>query len=164
MTFRGDQLGWPPVQEPRVPLLIGGAGEQVTLKRVAQYADMCSLEAGRARTPEEVRRKLEVLRGHCEAIGRPYASIVRGHFENRVILAPTEERAQRKVDALPPVYRALVAATGRTPGQLVEYYRPLIAAGVQYLVVNLATHDDVETVELLAERVLPELQGLAETA
>jgi alkanesulfonate monooxygenase SsuD/methylene tetrahydromethanopterin reductase-like flavin-dependent oxidoreductase (luciferase family) len=164
MTFRGDGLLWPPVQEPRVPLLIGGAGEQLTLKQVARYADMCSLEAGRAPTPEEVGRKLGVLRAHCEAIGRPYASIVRSHFENRVILAPTEERARRKLEALPPVYRNLVAAAVRTPRQLVEHYRPLIAAGVQYLVVNLATHDDVETVELLAERVMPELQDLAETA
>src|SRR5262245_19984871 len=164
LTVRGDQFGWPPVQSPRVPLLIGGAGEQLTLERVARYADMCSLEAGRARTPEEVGHKLAVLRGHCEAIGRPYASVIRSHFENRVILAPTEERARRKQDALPPVYRGLVAAAVRTPGQLIGYYRPLIAAGIQYLVVNLATHDDVETLELLVERVMPELQGLAESA
>jgi alkanesulfonate monooxygenase SsuD/methylene tetrahydromethanopterin reductase-like flavin-dependent oxidoreductase (luciferase family) len=162
MAFRGDALGWPPVQAPRVPLLIGGAGERLTLKRVAQYADMCNLESGRARTPEEVRHKLAVLRRHCEALGRPYASIIRSHFENRVILAPTEERARRKLDRLPPIYRGL--ATVRLPGQLVEHYRPLIAAGIQYVVVNLATHDDVETVELLAERVLPALQDLADPA
>ena len=36
------------------------------------------------------------------------------------------------------------------------------AAGIQYVVVNLATHDDVETIELLAERVLPALQGFAD--
>jgi alkanesulfonate monooxygenase SsuD/methylene tetrahydromethanopterin reductase-like flavin-dependent oxidoreductase (luciferase family) len=158
-TIRGDRFGWPPVQEPRVPLLIGGSGEQLTLRRVAQFADMCNLEAAHAPTADEVRHKFAVLRHHCEAIGRPYESIVRSHFANSVILAPCEERAQRKRESLPEsVGRALV----RTPSQLVEEYRPVVAAGIQYFVVNLATHDDVETVELLATRVLPELQRLAE--
>jgi hypothetical protein len=76
--------------------------------------------------------------------------------------AQCEEQAQRERDRLPPLYRG--AAIVRLPGQLVEYYRPLVAAGIQYLVVNLATHDDVETVELLTERVLPALQDLADPA
>lgn len=158
--FRGDRFGWPPVQEPRVPLLIGGAGEQVTLRRVARFADMCNLEASHARTPEDVRHKFAVLKGFCDAIGRPYASVVRSHFLNQVILAPTEERARRKVEALPESLRRAVV---HTPRQLIEYYRPLVAVGVQYLVINLATHDDVETIELLSARVLPELQHAAES-
>jgi len=164
LTTRGDAFRWPPVQEPRVPLLIGGAGEKVTLRRVAEYADMCNIEtspvqAGDARTAEDVRRKLDILRGYCEAIGRPYESIVRSHFLNQVVLAPTAERAQRKREALPAIYR-----TVRTPRPLVDYYRPFLAAGVQYLIVNLASHDDVETIELLIKQVLPELQGFAEAS
>jgi alkanesulfonate monooxygenase SsuD/methylene tetrahydromethanopterin reductase-like flavin-dependent oxidoreductase (luciferase family) len=162
LTTRGDAFRWPPVQAPRVPLLIGGSGEKVTLRRVAEHADMCNIEtspvqAGDARTPEDVRRKLDVLRGHCKAIGRPYESIVRSHFQNQVVLAPTAERAQRKHDARPAVYR-----TVQTPRQLVEHCRPFLRAGVQYLIVNLASHDDVETIELLTQQVLSELQGLAE--
>ena len=145
-----------------MPLLIGGAGERVTLRRVAEYADMCNLETkpgstGDARTPEDVRRKLAVLRGHCQAIGRPYESMTRSHFQNQVVLAPTAERAQRKHEDRPTVYR-----TVQTPRQLIEYYRPYLSAGIQYLIVNLAAHDDVETVELLSTRVMPiqELAGL----
>jgi F420-dependent oxidoreductase-like protein len=51
-------------------LLIGGGGEKRTLKLVAQYADACNLFAG-----PEVSHKLDVLREHCEAVGRPYDEI-----------------------------------------------------------------------------------------
>ena len=50
-------------------------------------------------------------------------------------------------------------ATVATNGVDLDYYRPLVEAGVQYLIVNLATHDDMETLELLAEQVIPALQG-----
>jgi alkanesulfonate monooxygenase SsuD/methylene tetrahydromethanopterin reductase-like flavin-dependent oxidoreductase (luciferase family) len=166
-TIRGDALRWPPVQKPRVPLLIGGGGEKVTLRRVAEYADMCNIEtnavrADGARTADDVRRKFDVLRGHCEAIGRPYASIVRSHIQNMVVLAPTANRADRKQEALPAIYRERGNVTVRTPRQLTEHYRPFVRAGVQYLIANLATHDDVETIELLTSQVVPELQGLTE--
>ena len=57
-----------PLHRPRV--LIGGGGERKTLRLVAQYADACNLFVG-----PELPRKLDVLRGHCEAVGRPYDEI-----------------------------------------------------------------------------------------
>lgn len=59
-----------PISEP--PILIGGSGERKTLRLVAQYADACNLF-----TPsvEEVAHKLDVLRGHCDAVGRDYDTI-----------------------------------------------------------------------------------------
>jgi alkanesulfonate monooxygenase SsuD/methylene tetrahydromethanopterin reductase-like flavin-dependent oxidoreductase (luciferase family) len=168
-TSRGDALRWPPVQEPRVPLLIGGGGEQVTLRRVAECADMCNLQTGPPRAngtqpAEDVRRKLAILRGYCEAIGRPYESIVRSHLQNMVVLAPTVERAQRKQETLSAFYRERGNVMVRTPRQVVEHYRPLLGAGVQYLIAVLVAHDDIETVELLTSRVLPELQALAQAS
>ena len=60
-----------PVQRP-VPLLIGGMGEQKTLRLVARYADACNFFAvGHA----EIGRKLEILRGHCETEGTDYDRI-----------------------------------------------------------------------------------------
>jgi F420-dependent oxidoreductase-like protein len=63
-----------PVTRPRPPILIGGAGERKTLRLVARYADACNLfdipDGGAT-----VRRKLDVLAGHCEALGRPYEEI-----------------------------------------------------------------------------------------
>jgi F420-dependent oxidoreductase-like protein len=61
-----------PLQSPRPPILIGGGGEKKTLRLVAQYADACNLFGT---SPEEVGRKLDVLRGHCDALGRDYDSI-----------------------------------------------------------------------------------------
>jgi F420-dependent oxidoreductase-like protein len=60
-----------PIQA-HVPIMIGGSGEKKTLKLVARYADACNLFAS---TPEEVGRKLEILRTHCDAEGRDYDSI-----------------------------------------------------------------------------------------
>jgi F420-dependent oxidoreductase-like protein len=57
-----------PLHRPRV--LIGGGGERKTLRLVAQYADACNLFVG-----PELARKLDVLRGHCDAVGRPYDEI-----------------------------------------------------------------------------------------
>src|SRR5438132_2667482 len=55
------------LQRPHPPILIGGGGEQKTLRLVAQYAQACNLFAG-----PDLARKLDVLRGHCEAVGRDY--------------------------------------------------------------------------------------------
>jgi F420-dependent oxidoreductase-like protein len=56
-----------PIQQPRPPVLIGGSGERKTLRLVARYADACNLFAPDVAT---VAHKLEVLAGHCEAVGR----------------------------------------------------------------------------------------------
>jgi F420-dependent oxidoreductase-like protein len=61
-----------PLQSPRPPILIGGGGEKKTLRLVAQYADACNLFAS---TPEEIKRKLDILRGHCDTVGRDYDTI-----------------------------------------------------------------------------------------
>ena len=77
--YRGKhfQLGGPicsPRPARRPPVLIGGMGEQRTLRLVARYADACNLfdipDGGKT-----VRHKLEVLRERCEEIGRPYDAI-----------------------------------------------------------------------------------------
>jgi len=62
-----------PVSRPRPPILIGGTGERKTLRLVAQYADACNIFGGLGIA--EVARKLDVLRGHCDAIGRDYDEI-----------------------------------------------------------------------------------------
>jgi F420-dependent oxidoreductase-like protein len=62
----------PPVQQPRPPILIGGSGEKKTLRMVAQYADACNLFG---ESPDVVRHKLEVLRGHCDDLRRDYDAI-----------------------------------------------------------------------------------------
>src|SRR4030081_2372654 len=55
-----------PGRPPRARILIGGSGERKTLRLVAQYADLCNIFGG----PDEVAQKLDVLRRHCDALGR----------------------------------------------------------------------------------------------
>jgi F420-dependent oxidoreductase-like protein len=62
-----------PLQSPRPPILIGGGGEKKTLRLVAQYADACNLFT--SSNTDDIRHKLDVLRGHCDAVGRDYDSI-----------------------------------------------------------------------------------------
>jgi hypothetical protein len=63
--------------------MIGGGGERVTLRQVAQYADACNLLTygsgliSGAETASEIQHKLDVLRAHCEALGRPFETVLR---------------------------------------------------------------------------------------
>lgn len=167
VTFHGEQivvdgatLTPPPHTTPRIPILVGGAGERVTLRQVAQYADMANfgeiIYAGGVPTPDDARRKYAVLRHHCEALGRPYGAILRSHTTYPLILAPTADAVRRKVAALPEASRRLAgdALKALTPDQAVDYYAELVAAGVRYFTVFIQGND-TETVQLLAERVVP---------
>ena len=62
----------PVVQKPRPPILIGGGGEKKTLRLVAKYADACNLFAG---DPETVAHKIDVLKRHCDELGRDFSQI-----------------------------------------------------------------------------------------
>jgi F420-dependent oxidoreductase-like protein len=59
-----------PLTRPHPPITVGGSGEKKTLRLVAQYAQACNLFP----TPD-LEHKLDVLRGHCEAVGRDYDEI-----------------------------------------------------------------------------------------
>jgi F420-dependent oxidoreductase-like protein len=60
------------IARPHPPILIAGSGEQRTLRLVAQYGDACNIRPG-----PEISHKLEVLKRHCESVGRNYDEIER---------------------------------------------------------------------------------------
>ena len=79
-AFEGKQFKLPypvntpqPLQKPHPPILIGGMGPKKTLRYVAQYADACNFfdQAGE----ETLRERLDILRQHCEDVGRNYDEI-----------------------------------------------------------------------------------------
>lgn len=108
----------PAIQRPHPPIVIGGSGERKTLRLVAQYAQATNLFAPDVET---VRHKLDVLRGHCDDVGRDYQEIektVQGYSidalsERDAFLRVAEELAALGVDHIqlradPPTPAALV--------------------------------------------------------
>src|SRR5215472_4923534 len=85
------------VQKPHIPILIGGGGEQVTLKLVAQYGDACNVLGDL----ETIRHKLAVLKTHCETLGRDFATI---HCTTGVVCSIAEDD-ETALALLPPPVR-----------------------------------------------------------
>jgi len=79
------------LSRPHPPIMIGGGGEKKTLRLVARYADACNVFAGR-----DEARKLDVLRQHCEAVGRDYDTI----YKTVYYAFNTSHGAQRIIDDL----------------------------------------------------------------
>jgi alkanesulfonate monooxygenase SsuD/methylene tetrahydromethanopterin reductase-like flavin-dependent oxidoreductase (luciferase family) len=153
-----------PVQHPRIPLLIAGGGERVTLRQVAQYADIANFGAhaiiGGAYEIADVVRKYDVLRRHCEAQERPYDSIMRSHLTIPLVLAETHEALQTKLESLPQGWLKMFGSSliAGVPQEVISSYQALASAGVQYFICSLF-RDDMETLRLLAEQIMPAVKA-----
>jgi alkanesulfonate monooxygenase SsuD/methylene tetrahydromethanopterin reductase-like flavin-dependent oxidoreductase (luciferase family) len=149
-----------PIQQPYVPIVVGGGGERTTLRFAAQYADASNLGAaswaGHVFTPEDARRKFEVLRGYCEASGRPYDRILRTALVG-LLLGGSPRALETKRQQVAPVLRFLerLPIVG-TPEQVVPRVRALLDAGFQYVFFHVF---DLESLQLLAEQVIPALSA-----
>jgi alkanesulfonate monooxygenase SsuD/methylene tetrahydromethanopterin reductase-like flavin-dependent oxidoreductase (luciferase family) len=140
-----------PKPDPIPPLLIGGGGEQLTLRVVAKYADLWNIPGG---TLENYRRKLEILRGHCDAVGRNYDDIVKTWSAEAVTVARTEAEARRIAAASPYNNNPI---TG-TPEQVAEQLQKFVDLGVSYLIVRLLDFPDQTGIELFIDEVMPKLR------
>ncbi len=96
-----------PVSRPRPRILIGGSGERKTLRLVARYADACNIFGD----PHEIAAKLDVLRRHCDDVGRD----------------PNEIEVTASYRDLPP---------GAGVGEVLEGARALARIGVSTLVTG----------------------------
>ena len=155
-----------PVQQPRPPIVIAGAGKKVTLRQVARFADACNFgpgaNTGAVRGPDEVAQRFEILKQHCDEAGRPYDEILRSHFTSWVFIAENERDLQAKKEKYFPdgltEEQQLTRVFG-TPDQIVAYYTELADAGVQYFVMQTQDARDLETIELLGREVAPRLRA-----
>jgi len=99
------------VQKPHIPLLIGGSGEKVTLKLVAQYGDACNVQGNLA----TIAHKFAILKEHCEAVGRDYQSIHR----TAGTLCAIGETDEQALATLPPMMKfQLSSGSGGLVGSL----------------------------------------------
>jgi F420-dependent oxidoreductase-like protein len=119
------------ISRPHPKILIGGGGEQKTLRLVAKYADACNIFGG----PDVLTHKFGVLRQHCAEVGRPFEEI--------------ERTALQSVDL------------GReTPAQVVERFRALAGVGVGHVIFNMAGVSDPRNIETLAREVIPQVHAV----
>jgi alkanesulfonate monooxygenase SsuD/methylene tetrahydromethanopterin reductase-like flavin-dependent oxidoreductase (luciferase family) len=153
-----------PVQQPRIPLLIAGGGERVTLRQVAQYADASNFGehayTGGVQGAEAIDSRMAALTRHCRVFGRSPASVLRTHTTYPLVIAATAANVAEKIERhVPPWVRELARDTivAGTPSEVIAHYERLIQAGLQYFIA-FVYGNDLETVRLLAEAVIPEVR------
>ena len=144
----------PPPVQGRLPLLIGGGGEQRTLRTVARYADACNFGGG----IENVKHKDEVLRRRCDEIGRDEAEIERTVGVGVCIIrddpAEVEQTFAAMFDRNGGARRWQNQLTG-TPEQVADQLRPYLEIGFRHLIVGFPSPHDAESLERLATEVRP---------
>ncbi len=121
------------VQTPHIPLWLGGGGEQVTLKLVAKWGDGCNVGGGK---PNIVRQKLDVLRNHCQTVGRDFNTITRSTNINTFLLEDGQdpEQATAKVRGAASLEQYKNDAFVGTAAQLVEHINQLAELGIDYVI------------------------------
>jgi F420-dependent oxidoreductase-like protein len=124
-----------PLSRPHPPILIGGMGERKTLRLVARYADACNLflYAGK----EALAKKLEVLRRHCDAAGRPYEAIEKTAL-GTVQLAPGRSSA----------------------ADVIRSCRELAGIGIQHAIFNMPNVHELAPLETFGKEIIPALAEL----
>jgi alkanesulfonate monooxygenase SsuD/methylene tetrahydromethanopterin reductase-like flavin-dependent oxidoreductase (luciferase family) len=154
--YRLENAYCEPRPNPIPPLLIGGGGEQLTLRVVAKYADWWNCTGG---TPETYAHKLEVLRRHCAAVGRDYNQIVKTWSAEALAVAETEAEAQRIAAASPYKNSPIIG----TPSQVVDQLQRFVELGVEHFIVRVIDFPALEGIELFVQEVIPQLTARAES-
>ena len=123
------------ISRPRVPIMIGGGGEQKTLRLVAQYADAANVFGG----PEKIHHKWEVLRRHCEAVGRPFDEIERSTLQGVHVSRDGSDGTE-------------------TPDQVIDRFGELGDAGAQHVLFSVRDVWQTDKLELLGSTLLAQLR------
>jgi F420-dependent oxidoreductase-like protein len=151
-----------PVQKPSIPLWVGGAGEKLTLRTVAESADGWNTFF---MPIPEYQHKLDVLAGHCRAVNRNPADI-RKSLVVQAVVAKTQAEIDERLARLsqgrnvsPEVMRA--RAMVGTPEQCVEQLRPYVEMGVGDFIIGARAPVDHSTLELVATEIAPKVRAFA---
>ncbi len=143
------------VQKPHPQFWIGGSGEKVTLKLVAQWGDACNVIGN----VEKLRHKFDVLHRHCDDVGRDYQEITRSTSINVYLLEegedPEEATALARGGMSYDEYsRRFMVGTAE---EISERLQPMVDAGVDYFIVYLPrVAYEPAMVERFAKEVVPE--------
>jgi F420-dependent oxidoreductase-like protein len=125
------------LSRPHPPILIGGGGEQKTLRLVARYADACNVFGG----PRQIAHKYAVLRERCDEEGRPYAEIERTTLQTARVTRDGSEGTM-------------------TPAALLDHLGALADAGAQQVILGIPPHDADAWIDLVGSSVIPAARSL----
>jgi F420-dependent oxidoreductase-like protein len=156
-----------PINEPKsakpgrkIPLWIGGGGEKVTLRLVAQYADACNVGGG---NPDVIKEKLGILQAHCEREGRNYDEITKSTSFNVYPILPGEDAEAKTVRLRETLGNVAYAdfAKGTIVGTVDDIsarIQKAIDAGADYGIVYIpGTAYDLDPLHLFNEGVISKL-------
>jgi alkanesulfonate monooxygenase SsuD/methylene tetrahydromethanopterin reductase-like flavin-dependent oxidoreductase (luciferase family) len=140
------------VQKPHIPLLIGGQGEKVTLRLVAQYADACNVGGDIA----NIKHKLDVLKQHCEEIGRDYNTIRRTTLIDYCAIAETEQAAIAKLtpDERDNLDELLPESLIGTPAMIRERLKEYEEAGIQEIIIRFVDAVQLDSIRMFAQECM----------
>lgn len=165
--LRGAQSRPTPTRGTKVPTLIGGGGEKRTLRMVAKYADEWNITPT---TVPDYEHKLEVLKRHCDDLGRDPDTITRsvmlGHLIGRneselrqrasVFKTIFQAMADLDADEIISRYRDRGMLVG-SPEEIVEQIQARKAQGVERIMLQTHDQTDMEALELFASEVMPHI-------
>jgi alkanesulfonate monooxygenase SsuD/methylene tetrahydromethanopterin reductase-like flavin-dependent oxidoreductase (luciferase family) len=158
-AFEAAEIHPRPLQA-HLPIMIGGSGEKKTLRTVARHADLWNAMG----TPEELAHKVDVLRGHCEAVGRDISEI---EFTLGVKLTIRDSVAEaERVRAAAMAHNRTPLADVEddetfldvTPEQAVERLAPYVELGFRTIISEQPAPYDTETIERFIGQVKPLLE------
>jgi alkanesulfonate monooxygenase SsuD/methylene tetrahydromethanopterin reductase-like flavin-dependent oxidoreductase (luciferase family) len=145
-----------PIQ-PHLPIMIGGSGEKKTLRTVARYADMWNAMG----SVDFIAHKLDVLREHCDAVGRDIGEI-EFTLGVKLTIRDTEADADRVWKAAMAHNKTPLANVADdstfwngTPERLADRLRPYVALGFKTVISEQPAPFDVETLERFVGEVKP---------
>lgn len=122
------------LQRPHPPILIGGTGEQKTLRMVAQYGDGCNLFARMGN--DVLKHKLDVLKEHCQRLGRPYEAIEKTSLDSMTVKRDGGEGAM-------------------TPQQAIDSFKSLADLGFDVGIVSLRNITDPDAFTIWRDEIIP---------
>jgi F420-dependent oxidoreductase-like protein len=145
----------PPPIQAHLPIAIGGGGEQKTLRTVARYADMWNVANV---DPETAAHKVEVLRGHCEAIGRDPAEIELSVSLGPLLIRDDDAEAERVIEGIHARNTEMTRPVLHgSPAMMADRIRAFQASGFTNVIYHLAAPFDEETLDRFIEEVKPQV-------
>ncbi|MDQ6693928.1 MAG: LLM class F420-dependent oxidoreductase [Chloroflexota bacterium] len=130
-----ETLNQPPaIGKPHPPILIGGTGEQKTLRFVAKYGDACNLFARLG--DDALRHKLDILKGHCETEGRPYEEIEKTSLDFMQISNDGGERST-------------------TVQQAIDQFGHMAELGFDHALISMGNVTDPDAFNVFRDEIVP---------